>query len=103
MHAHYQDRHEEYVPVAIDDLREIRALGPLQQSLFGVGTFFFSSPVWLLVSLIANQPKFAFTAWMGMYFLSIVFGVILAGIGIILYVLRERRLNKYFPQKQLKI
>jgi hypothetical protein len=95
-YAHYQDRHEEYVLVIRDDLREIRSLGWLQQSLFGIGTFFFSGAFWLLIELMAHQERFEITAWMGMCLLSILFGVTLAVVGLVLFSLRQRRLNKYF-------
>src|SRR5258708_6349401 len=60
---HYRHRHEEYVLVTQDDLREIRAFGWLQQSLFGVGSFFFSGAFWVFIQLLAQQEKFEFTAW----------------------------------------
>src|SRR5262245_53097634 len=82
---YYHDRHEEYELVTRDDLREIRAFGWLQQSLFGVGAFFFSGAFWLLIQLLAQQEKVEFTAWMGMCLISIVFGVVVAGIGLVLF------------------
>jgi hypothetical protein len=99
VHPHYQDRHEEYVLVIRDDLREIRSLGWLQQSLFGVGTFFFSGAFWLMIELMAHQERFEFTAWMGECVLSVLFGIVLAVVGLVLFTLRQRRLSKYFNQQ----
>ena len=96
VYPHYEDRHEEYVLVIRDDLREIRSLGWLQQSLFGTGTFFFSGAFWLLMDLVAHQERAEFTAWMGMCVLSMIFGIMLGGVGLVLFSLRQRRLNKYF-------
>jgi hypothetical protein len=93
---HYRDRHEEYMLVTKDDLREIRALGWLQQTLFGAGTFFFSGAFWLLAELMSHQEHFEFTAWMGMCVISILAGLIVAAIGLILFGLRQKRLDKYF-------
>jgi hypothetical protein len=102
VHAKYYDRHEEYVPVTRDDLREIRAFGWMQQSLFGVGTFFFSGAFWVLVELLAHQEqagKYEFTAWMGMCVVSMTAGTLLAGVGLIFHSLRQRRLDKYFREE----
>src|SRR5262245_45129227 len=78
---HYRDRHVEYVPVTREDLREIWAFGWLEQTLFGVGTFFLSGAFWLLIELMAtHEKKFEFTAWMAMCVISIVAGGALATI-----------------------
>jgi hypothetical protein len=93
----YHHRDEEYVLVTRDDLREVKGLGWLQQSLFGVGTFLFSGAFWLFWSLIAEQTKFDFTAWMGMCVISMIAGLAVAAVGLTLFALRQKRLNKYFP------
>jgi hypothetical protein len=95
---HYCDRHEEYELVTKDDLREIYAFGWLEKTLFGVGTFFFSGAFWLLIELMAHQEKFEFTAWMGTCAVSIVAGGVLAAIGLVLFYLKQQRLEKYFPK-----
>jgi hypothetical protein len=96
VHAHYQDRHEEYIPVTKDDLQEVRTFGWLQQSLFGTGTFFFSGAFWLLMELLSREPKF--TAFVAMCILSMAFGAILGAIGLVMFAIRQRRLNKYFEE-----
>lgn len=96
--AHYEDRHERYILMTRDDLREIRTFGWLQEAIFGVGMFFFSGAFWLLAELLAHeekQPKFEFTAWMGMCCVSMVFGLVLAAASLIMFWLRLKRLNKY--------
>jgi hypothetical protein len=95
---HYRDRHEEYELVTRDDLREVRAFGWLQQSLFGVGTFLLGF-LWLLIQLLAQQEKFEFTAWMGMYLIGIAAGLVFVGIGLVLFYLKQKRLQKYFPPR----
>ena len=97
-HPHYEDRHEEYLLVTKDDLREIRAFGWMQQGLLVSGTFFFSGAFWLFIELVAHQSengKFEFTSWMGMCVLSMGFGTILGVIAWGHAILRQRRLNKY--------
>lgn len=79
-----------------DELREIRAFGWLQQTLYGIGTFFFSGAFWLLVDLLAHQEHYGFTARMGMCVVSMVFGGVIASVGLIMFGLRQRRLNKHF-------
>jgi hypothetical protein len=92
----YHDRTEDTIAVTHDDLREVRDLGANHQILFGTGIFFFSGAFWELVRLITEQTKFEFTAWMGMYIVSIVAGAILAGVGAYLFHSKQLRLNKYF-------
>lgn len=86
-----------------DDLREVRALGWMQQSLFGIGSFLFSGAFWLVIELIAHQEeergKFELTAWMGMCFLSMIAGGVLVGVGLLLFRLREKRLDKFFKDE----
>jgi len=94
------DRVEEYVYVTRDDLREIRTIGWLQQFLFGMGTFFFSGAFWLLIELIAHQREFEFTAWMGMCIVSITAGITVAAVGLVMFFLRKKRLDKYFPEER---
>jgi hypothetical protein len=52
-YPHYRDRHEVYILVTKDDLKETRILGWIQQTLFGIGTFFFSGAFWLLMELLS--------------------------------------------------
>ena len=78
------------------DLREIKTLGWVQQTLYGSGTFFFSGAFWLIIELMAHQEKFAFTPWMGVCIISMAAGVILAAVGLVMFSLRQKRLNKYF-------
>lgn len=80
-----------------DDLREIRSLGWLQQSMFGVGTFLFSGAFWLFCSIVAEQKTFEFTSWMGMCVISMICGVALGAVGLTLFGMKQKRLNKYFP------
>jgi hypothetical protein len=98
---HYRDRHEEYLLVTRDDLREIRNFGWFQQTLFGVGTFFFSGAFWLLAELIAHQEhgKFEFTPWMAVCVISMIAGAALGFIGFVMFLMRQRRLNKYFANE----
>lgn len=96
VHAHYQDRHEEYVLVTRDDLREIRTFGWMQQVLFGIGMFLFSGAFWLLMELIANEQHFEFTLWMGMCIISMAGGGIIGIVGLVIFTLRQKRLGKYF-------
>jgi hypothetical protein len=101
-HPKYHDRHEEYVLVTRDDLREIRALGWTQQALFGAGTFFFSGAFWLFAELVAHEEqegKYEFTAWMGMCLVSMAAGALLGGAGLFFYSLRQKRLDKYFKEE----
>jgi hypothetical protein len=92
----YHDRTEDTIAVTHDDLREVRDLGTIHQILFGTGLFFFSGAFWELVRLITEQTKFEFTAWMGMYVVSMVAGAILASVGTYLFHTKQSRLNKYF-------
>jgi hypothetical protein len=101
-HAHYRDRHEEYVLVTRDDLREIKAFGWLQQALLTIGTFFFSGAFWLLAELAAHQEtegKSQITSWMGMCVASMIFGISLIIVAVIFYALKQKRLNKYLVEK----
>jgi hypothetical protein len=98
VHPKYHDRHEEYVLVTRDDLREVRELSWFQQGLFGVGAFFFSGAFWLLIELLAHQQKYEFDAWVGMCLLSMAFGAIVGGVGLRLFFMRQQRLDKYFPK-----
>jgi hypothetical protein len=92
---HYEDRHEDYILVTADDLREIRAFGWLQQSIFGTGAFFFSGAFWLFCEILSNQQKFEFTPWMGMCAVSMVFGAVLVGVSGIMFWLKQKRQKKY--------
>jgi hypothetical protein len=98
--AHYEDRHERYVLVTKDDLREIKGFGWLQQSLFGAGAFLFSGAFWLLINLLSEQTKYQFTSWMGMCVISMIAGAMLSGVGIIMFVMRQKRLNKYISYEE---
>jgi hypothetical protein len=93
----YHDRTEDTIAVTHNDLREVRDLGAIHQTLFGVGMFFFSGAFWEIVRLASEQQKFEFTAWMGMYLVCTVAGVILAGVGAFIFHSKQLRLNKYFP------
>lgn len=79
--------------VTIDDLREIRGLGIAQQILFGGGAFFFSGAFWEIVRTLSEQPKFEFTPWMMTYIVSMVTGVLLGGVGVYLFLSKQRRLE----------
>ena len=79
-----------------DDLREVRAFGWMQQVLFGAGTSLFSGAFWLLMALLANEQHFEFTAWMGMCVIGMVAGAALGLIGLVIFNLRQKRLDKYF-------
>ena len=96
VHHRYHDRTEDTIAVTRDDLREIKAVGWIQQSFSTLGTFFFSGAFWLLFELMAHQEKFEFTAWMGMCVVSIIAGGALASAGWIMFALKQKRLNKYF-------
>jgi hypothetical protein len=95
-HPRYRDRHEDYILVTQDDLREIKTLGWVQQALYGTGTFFFSGAFWLIMELMAHQEKFEFTPWMGVCIISMASGVVLAVVGLIMFSMRQKRLSKYF-------
>ena len=83
-----------------DDLREVKEIGWLQQALFGVGTFFFSGAFWLLMDILAHQEKYELNAWISMCLLSMGFGGIIGLVGLRLFVLKQKRLDKYFPPKE---
>jgi hypothetical protein len=82
--------------VTRDDLREIKTFEWLQQAILGIGTFFFSGAFWLFVGLLAHQEKFEVTAWIGMCFMSMLFGAVLVLVSTIIYYLKQKRLDKYF-------
>ena len=92
----YHHRDEDYILVTRDDLREIKGFGWLQQGLLSVGTFFFSGAFWLFAELLANQEKFAFTAWLAMCVVSMGSGAVLIVASLIFYSMRQKRLDKYF-------
>lgn len=98
VHHRYHDRTEDTVAVTHDDLREVRDLGTIHQILFGTGMFLFSGAFWESVRTISEQTTFAFTAWLGMYAVSMIAGLVLAGIGAYLFHSKQRRLDKYFPE-----
>lgn len=94
----YRDRHEEYVLVTEDDLREAGTVGWLQEGTAGVGLFFLSGAFWLLAALLAehgNEPEFY--PWYFVCFITVVFGGVLTWVGARLFRLKQKRLSKYFP------
>ena len=101
--ARYRHRYEDYIPVTLDDLREIKGFGWLQQAMFGMGMFFFSGAFWLLMAILADQKKLEITPWMGMCGLSIIFGFSLMAVGVVIHYLRNKRLDKYFKEDPLDI
>ena len=84
--------------MTLDDLLEIRGVRWLQTALFDIGTFMFGGAFWKLVDLLSSQNKFEFTAWMTVCVLSMIFGVVLHGVGLCLFRIKLRRLDKYFFQ-----
>jgi len=68
----------------------------MEQSLFGVGAFFFSGAFWLVIELLAHE--FKFTAWIGMCLISMAFGGLCFVVGLVMFGLRQRRLDKYFDE-----
>jgi hypothetical protein len=56
----------------------------------------FSGAFWLIIELMAHQEKFEFTPWIGVCIISMAAGVILAAVGLVMFSLRQKRLNKYF-------
>jgi hypothetical protein len=82
--------------VTQDDLREIKTLGWIQQSIYGAGIFFFSGAFCLIMELIASQEKFEFTPWMGVCITSMAAGVVFGGVGLIIFSMRQKLLNKCF-------
>jgi hypothetical protein len=97
VHHRIHDRTEEYVYVTRGDLRELLTYGWLHQSLTGVGTFFFSGAFWLLAELLAHQEHFIFTSWMATCIISMIFGAVLASCGIIIFRVKQKKLEHYFP------
>lgn len=89
--------------MTLDDLREIKGFGWLQQAMFGMGMFFFSGAFWLLMAILADQKKLEITPWMGMCGLSIIFGFSLMAVGVVIHYLRNKRLDKYFKEDPLDI
>jgi hypothetical protein len=95
----YEDSRGKYKLVTIDDLREVRGFGIAQQTLFGVGAFLFSGAFWEMFRTLAEQPHFEFTPWMFGYLISMVAGGLLAAVGVYLFLIKQRILDKYFPKE----
>jgi hypothetical protein len=99
-HPKYYDRHEEYVLVTRDDLREISSIGWLQEGAAGIGLFFFSGAFWLLLTLIAEHGRNAeFYSWYFVCVIIVICGAAVMSVGVLLYSARQRRLKKYFPKE----
>jgi len=96
----YYDRHEEYVLVTKDDLREISSVGWLQEGAAAVGLFFVSGAFWLLMTLLAEHGKNKeFYAWYLACLVIMVCGGVVMWVGVSLYRLKQRRIDKYFPDQ----
>jgi energy-converting hydrogenase Eha subunit G len=103
-HPTYYDRHEEYALVTKEDLREVSTIGWLQEGAAGFGLFFLSGAFWLLVTLIAEHGKDPnFYPWYLACAVISVCGGILVFVGARLFLLKQARLEKYFPQESVSI
>jgi hypothetical protein len=96
VHNHYKLRHEEYVPVTRDDLREIQMYGWMHQLLFGVGSFLFSGAFWLLIELLIKEKFSDIVPWVLACGACIAAGGALSGVGLVLFFMKQKRLEKYF-------
>lgn len=91
-------RTDHYVYVTRNDLMEIGTFGWLHQSLFGVGMFFFSGAFWLAASILSEQKQFQITPSLTLCAVSMVFGLILAVVGVVIFCVRQRKIKSRLPK-----
>lgn len=88
-------RNLEFVPVTRDELLEMKEFGWLQQFVFAFGMFFISGALWPLIDFFATGKE----KLVSMYIISTIAGLVLLIVWFILFVQKQRRLNKYFPKE----
>jgi hypothetical protein len=99
--ARFHDRTEDYCYITEGDLREVVEFGYLNQALIQAGTFFFSGGFGLFAELVVREAdsgkRFSITPWMGTFIVSMVFGAVLAGVGWLVFLVKQKKIRKYFP------
>ena len=80
------------------DLTDISKFGWLEYALSQTGGFFFAGALWQAVSILAAQDHFQFTPWLAVCAVSMAFGLILMGVGLVLVNMRQAKVRKYFPK-----
>jgi len=94
--ARYHDRHEDYIPVSPQHLRELSTFGWLQEGAGAVGMFFFSGAFWLAVTVAFEHSKelTKYTDWLFVCFLSVIFGIALIVIGWTHFNMKQLRIRE---------
>lgn len=84
-----------------DDLEDVREFGPLQQILFGSGSFLFSGAFWLAITLLIEHAGHYEEYGFGFLLcaISMIAGGTLAYVGYRLFRMKQARLDKYFPER----
>lgn len=94
----YLERRQEFIAVNRNDLADLKIFDGLEAGLLGVGGFFFSGAVWLGVDKYFGASPRLVPAAVALCAMSAVFGLVMLGAGIVLRVVKRRRIDRIFSE-----